>query len=189
VARVSAAVLIDGTYEQKEGVAVYQPRDPAELSRLEEIVKSAIGFSAVRGDSIRVEGAKFSRIDAPEPEPAPLQLHRYLPFALAALGFLTLLSMFMIFMKAVKSQKPLRALSAAEALAAGEATGSLEAGEVARALPGRSAAHSEDPKLLEERRAAALNVASKDPTGTALILSQWLGGGAGAADAAAAEER
>ena len=79
VARVSAAVLIDGNYETKDGVQVYHPRDPEELKRLEEVVKNAIGFDAARGDSIRVEGAKFSHLDLPDTEPKGFRIEKNLP--------------------------------------------------------------------------------------------------------------
>jgi flagellar M-ring protein FliF len=128
VARISTAVLLDGNYETKDGVQVYHPRDPEELKRLEEVVKNAIGFNVARGDSIRVEGAKFSRLDLPELPPPSFSLQRNLPYLLAALGLLTLVAMLVIFMRAVRGQRNTaeeeKALLAAAATAA-----ALEAGE------------------------------------------------------------
>lgn len=175
IARVSAAVLIDGNYETKDGVQVYQPRDPKELERLEEVVKNAIGFNAARGDTIRVEGAKFSRLDASMPEPSGWNLERYLPYALAVLGLITLLAMLIVFLRAVKAaQQP--ALPEAEAAAA-----ALEAAPESEALPGApQPPELEDeptPAQLEERRVRAIEIASKDPVGTAIILSRWLSAG------------
>ena len=182
IARVSAAVLIDGNYEAKDGVQVYQPRDPAELTRLTEVVKNAIGFSAARGDSIRVEGAKFSRLDASPPPPSGLKLDRYLPYVLAVLGLATLMAMLVVFLRAVKSaQKP-------AALEAGEEAAQLEEGEPgAAALPGAPAALELPPPTpaeLEDRRVRAIEVASRDPIGAAIIVSRWLSAG----DEAAARE-
>jgi flagellar M-ring protein FliF len=184
IARVSAAVLIDGNYEAKDGVQVYSPRDPKELERLTEVVKNAIGFDVARGDSIRVEGAKFSRLEASVPEPNGLQkAERYLPYVLALLGLLTLLVMLVVFLRAVKgSQKP--ALAEAEALPAGVAAdaAALEPGSAAAAAALGGAAPLPElpaptPAELEERRIRAIELASKDPVGAALILSRWLGGG------------
>jgi flagellar M-ring protein FliF len=173
VARVSAAVLIDGNYETKDGVQVYHPRDPEELSRLEEVVKNAIGFSATRGDSIRVEGAKFSRLDAIDPVPTGLHLERYLPYALGALGVLTLIGMFIVFMRAVRAQTPAEAaVSPAVPALPGELTPDpVLSGAATPALPAPSAA------ALEERRNRAIEMASQDPAGAALILSRWLSNG------------
>jgi flagellar M-ring protein FliF len=175
IARVSAAVLIDGNYEDKGGVRVYQPRDPEELKRLEEVVKNAIGFSAERGDSIRVEGAKFSRLDATPEEPIGFQAERYLPYALGALGLLTLLGMLLVFMRAVKTHSlpPTRAQLSAGAATTLE-TGAQPAVMFAGATPALPAA---SPAELEERRALAIAMASKDPSGAALILSRWLSTG------------
>jgi flagellar M-ring protein FliF len=197
IARVSAAVLIDGNYENKDGVQVYQPRDPEELKRLEEVVKNAIGFSAERGDSIRVEGAKFSRLDAGEPPKSGIQLDKHLPYILALLGLLTLLAMLVIFLRVVKSaQKPGLAAAAAQveggAVKAVAAVGAGATGAAAAALVGgadedglesagvlgQGTAVAElpppTPAELEERRVRAIEFASKDPMGAALILTRWL---------------
>jgi flagellar M-ring protein FliF len=206
IARVSAAVLIDGNYETKDGVQVYQPRDPKELERLEEVVKNAIGFNVERGDSIRVEGAKFSRLDAGEPPKAGLQLDKHLPYLLALLGLLTLLAMLIIFLRAVKTgQKPQPQLAAAavqveggtaKAVAAVGSGGSvgavgaamsagaggehamLEGGGAAGALgsggPDAAELAPPTPAELEDRRVRAIEYASKDPVGAAIILTRWL---------------
>jgi flagellar M-ring protein FliF len=199
VSRVSAAVLIDGNYETKDGVQVYQPRDPEELKRLEEVVKNAIGFSVQRGDSIRVEGAKFSRLDAGVPEPTGLKLERHLPYVLALLGLLTLLVMLVVFLRAVKSaQKPQLAAAAVQveggtgkaiaAVGSGAGAGAvagLRAGADANLLEGEAAdalgagmppaeLPAASPAELEDRRVRAIDYASKDPVGAAIILTRWL---------------
>jgi len=183
IARVSAAVLLDGTYETKDGVQVYHPRPPEELASLEAVVKNAIGFNQARGDSIRVEGAKFSRLDATVPPPPGFQLERYLPYILAVLGLLTLLAMLVVFLRAVKAaQKPSEAEAQALEAAAAEQAGLLEGSEdgVAGALPGVPAPAELPPPTpaeLEDRRVRAIDYASKDPVGAAIILANWLGDG------------
>lgn len=192
IARVSAAVLIDGNYETKDGVQVYQPRPPEELKSLEEVVKNAIGFNAARGDSIRVEGAKFSRLDADVPAPSGLKLERHLPYLLALLGLLTLLAMLIVFLRAVKGAQKPAALEAAqlEAGAAGDLASMLEAGEAGAPNP-LGPGTPEAPELpaptpaeLEDRRVRAIELASKDPVGAAIILTRWLSGGEEAASPA-----
>lgn len=60
VRRLSVAVLVDGTYiTNEEGRAVYQPRSSDELGQLEDLVRSAIGFDADRGDEISVINMQF----------------------------------------------------------------------------------------------------------------------------------
>jgi flagellar M-ring protein FliF len=189
IARVSAAVLIDGNYETKDGVQVYQPRPPEELKSLEEVVKNAIGFNATRGDSIRVEGAKFSRLDADVPQPSGLKLERHLPYLLALLGLLTLLAMLIVFLRAVKAAQKPAAVEAAqlEGGMGADMASMLEAGEggVGNPLgPGGPEAHelpAPTPAELEDRRVRAIELASKDPVGAAIILTRWLSSGEQAA--------
>jgi flagellar M-ring protein FliF len=181
VARVSAAVLIDGNYETKDGVQVYHPRDPEELKRLEEVVKNAIGFNAARGDSIRVEGAKFSHLEVPEPEVKGFRLERHLPFLLLGLGVLTLALMLFIFLRVMKTHNPAVPVSDAT-LEEGARASELGAGSVRAGAVGAGGAATPELRApthaeLEERRALAVDFASKDPAGAALILTRWLGSG------------
>ena len=58
--RLSVAVLLDGTYgENENGDMVYQPRNEAEMELMATLVRSAIGFSADRGDSVDVINMQF----------------------------------------------------------------------------------------------------------------------------------
>jgi flagellar M-ring protein FliF len=61
VRRLSVAVLVDGTYARNaEGVMEYVARPQAELDMLEDLVRSAIGFNAERGDEVRVVNMRFA---------------------------------------------------------------------------------------------------------------------------------
>lgn len=66
--RLSAAVLVDGTYEVAPGTApaaaadapkIFKPLDPETVNRIESVVKSAIGYDSARGDSVTVENVPF----------------------------------------------------------------------------------------------------------------------------------
>jgi len=60
ITRLSVAVLLDGTYmEDENGDMVYQPRNEAEMELMATLVRSAIGFSADRGDSVDVINMQF----------------------------------------------------------------------------------------------------------------------------------
>lgn len=62
--RLSIAVLVDGTYTKgKDGKSVYHPRSKAELDKITQLVKSAVGFDAKRGDHIDVTNMQFATID------------------------------------------------------------------------------------------------------------------------------
>ena len=60
VKRLSVAVLVDGLYAPGEdGAQAYQPRSKEELEQLEDLVRSAIGFDADRGDEVSVINMPF----------------------------------------------------------------------------------------------------------------------------------
>ena len=77
VRKLSVAVLIDGRYEggnvAEDGTVtppVYQPRSVDEISQIEELVKSTMGFDEDRGDTISVINMEFAPIDFGEAEVA-----------------------------------------------------------------------------------------------------------------------
>jgi hypothetical protein len=108
-------------------------------------------------------------------------MERHLPLLLVGLGVLTLALMLFIFLRVMKSQNPpvpasreatLEAGATAAQMAAGGATAAaFAAGAVSPELKAPSRAE------LEEHRALAIDFASKDPAGAALILTRWLGSG------------
>jgi flagellar M-ring protein FliF len=62
--RLSVAVLVDGTYAPgEEGKKVYSPLPDETLSKIEALVKSAIGFDANRGDQVDVVNMQFTTFD------------------------------------------------------------------------------------------------------------------------------
>ena len=72
IKRVSAAVLVDGSYAKNDkGDVVYQARSKEEIDRIAALVRTAIGFDQKRGDQVEVVNLRFA--DAPSmamPEPA-----------------------------------------------------------------------------------------------------------------------
>jgi len=64
IERVSVAVMVDGTYrsnpiENGEAEWTYVPRSAEELSKIENLVKSAVNFVADRGDQVEVVNIPF----------------------------------------------------------------------------------------------------------------------------------
>jgi len=61
IRRLSVAVLVDGVYTPgPEGGQQYSPRTPEEMQQIEALVRSAIGFDPVRGDTIEVANMRFA---------------------------------------------------------------------------------------------------------------------------------
>jgi len=61
--RISVSLVVDGTYAKAEGKGdgpmTYVPRTPEEMAKLEQLVRSAVGFSQERGDQIQAANLAF----------------------------------------------------------------------------------------------------------------------------------
>lgn len=73
VERLSVSVLVDGVttvVTDKEGNTKeeWANRNPAEMKKLESIIRGAIGFNASRGDSVTIENIPFQKEDFSESE-------------------------------------------------------------------------------------------------------------------------
>jgi flagellar M-ring protein FliF len=81
VNRISAAVLVDGTYSKNDkGEMVYQPRPKEEIDRIAALVRSAIGFDSKRGDQVEVVNLRFAE-SPPMPISEPAGWMSYLQFS------------------------------------------------------------------------------------------------------------
>lgn len=71
VKRLTVAVVVDGSYAAPagNGPRKYTPRTDEEMKHYEELVKQAVGFSAERGDVIKVVNMPFE--SGPQEEPLP----------------------------------------------------------------------------------------------------------------------
>jgi flagellar M-ring protein FliF len=75
IKRLSAAVVIDGTYREEKDAdgtvhQVYVARSQEEIKRFEEIVKKAIGYNPDRGDQVEVINLAFAEHPDQRPEAA-----------------------------------------------------------------------------------------------------------------------
>jgi len=66
--RLNIAVLVDGTYTTNDGDRVYQPRSQEEITRLERIVKAAVGYNLNRGDQFEISNVQFDMSELEEQE-------------------------------------------------------------------------------------------------------------------------
>ncbi len=70
VKHLSIAVVVDGTVTGDGPDAPYKPRSQAEMDKITNLVKSAIGFDQTRGDQVQVTNMEFARVDAGDATPA-----------------------------------------------------------------------------------------------------------------------
>ncbi|MCG6903277.1 MAG: flagellar M-ring protein FliF [Rhodobacter sp.] len=66
IKRISVAVLVDGlrSIDDATGQEVWAPRPEEEMQALQELVASAVGFDADRGDAITLKTMEFEPLDA-----------------------------------------------------------------------------------------------------------------------------
>ncbi len=187
VARLSIAVLLDGTWKKpKSGPEVFEPRSQEEVDQLTAVVKQAVGFDELRGDSISVSAVKFAKSDELKLEgqepPVPWWRH---PYAIMGLMGLILLCLVLVVILVWRSAKAKRladqaALARLEELKEARATALSQAASET-ASKGELPSGNRLKKLLEggpeaiaELRGEALQIAGKDPSTTAVVLRSWL---------------
>lgn len=83
VRRLSVAVLVDGL---RGADGTWQPRGEQELADLRELVASAVGFDAARGDVITIKSLEFEPLPGGEGAAASSLLDRLDPMALIQLA-------------------------------------------------------------------------------------------------------
>jgi flagellar M-ring protein FliF len=169
VNRLTVAVLVDGAYKTNAGAREFVARDKAELDRLAELVKGAVGFSTDRGDMIEIACAPFATPDAQDIGPIAAGLFglgkkaNYIVYGGALAAFLAAL----LVTVSRRGRKPAR--GAAARLPAGKGSDlALPPGQLAPALP---AVPRAEPEVVRSR---ALEIAAKDPATAAVILRTWL---------------
>jgi len=95
VKHLSVAVVVDAA---KDGD--YKPRTPKEMSQIEALVKSTMGFDAARGDQVQVTSMAFAKIDtgpAVTPSAPPLGLDSSAWFKIIEVAILSVTALLMGF--------------------------------------------------------------------------------------------
>jgi flagellar M-ring protein FliF len=103
--RISIAVLVDGTEAtttKDDGTTEtkWTPRSAEDLAKYESLIKSAVGFNAARGDTVKIENIRFMPEDFAEAERLLTSLERkkllHSLFKWALLGFSLALFFFIV---------------------------------------------------------------------------------------------
>lgn len=173
--RVTVAVLVNGTYDIKDGVTVYVPRKPAQMAQLEALVAHAAGINASRGDTLTVSNVEFAQAPSiVEEAPAPQAWRRWWPQLLMAGASAAALALVVLVWRVRRAAKRRNAL--VTQLRVSEANPAALGGGAGGApqLPAGEKANS------AELRALAVKAATEDSASATLILRGWLNGaGAG----------
>jgi flagellar M-ring protein FliF len=168
VNRLTVAVLVDGAYKTIPGGKEFVARDKAELDRLAELVKGAVGFSTERGDMLEIACAPFATPDTQDLVATPSG-----PFGLGKKGYYIVGGIAAAFLAALvvtlsrRKKRPVKT-TAARLPGAKAPEVALPPGQLAPALPEAPRA---EPEVVRSR---ALEIAAKDPATAAVILRTWL---------------
>lgn len=195
IQRLSVAVLVDYLPRPDgKGGMVQSALKPEELSRMEALVKEAVGFDAQRGDSVTVQNAPFAPTEAyVEPEVPLLERPELRDVAREALGALVLLVLIIAVIRPVmrglfggpdrKVLTPAQLAALAPPDSADAATAGVSAGARA-ALPGQPASaltHSEEElspspatTAYDQRLERARQAVREDPKRVAQVMRAWI---------------
>jgi flagellar M-ring protein FliF len=173
VKRLSVAVLVDGV----DG----KPRPAAEIARLAELAKSAVGFEAARGDKFEISSSPFNRAGAHAAgEPGGFFATAKGRYAMIGSGVAALLLLGFIVMMLSRGRKAKAVTAELALIRPGKRVGDAEkalAGEEPQAIPSlpspaAAALPGSDPNV--NVRDKARELAGVDPARAAKILKAWI---------------
>jgi len=185
VKKLSVAVVVDGTYQTKQGEGgkiekAYQARTQEELQQFTQIVRNVVGFNEARGDQITVQSIPFETgFGEVERELMEQEQQKRFWFDVGkhvGIGLIVIIALLVVL-------RPLiRWLTAAPLVAPGQ----LPAARRPPQVPGVARAELEGapPDVLEEpedegirvptTRDRVLTIARRDAAGTADMLRAWI---------------
>jgi flagellar M-ring protein FliF len=186
IARLSVAVVVDDDHTVKVDAAgkptrSNKPRSPGEMQKIQQIVATAVGLDATRGDQITVENVAFDDVGDPMPEPTFVQrlvpeLQQYVaPIVVLILGLAALLFVVRPMVRGIfKSERKKEAAETAP-LPPMQAVKTIEEieGEIEAQLDAKSAPQLLDRKTPVLQRRVA-KVVQDEPENAARLVRSWL---------------
>lgn len=172
VRKLSVAVLVDDLQSADEdGVVTRTPLAQEQIDRLTSLVKEAVGFDAIRGDTISINNVSFFIPAEPEPLPAaPIWEEPWLQDVVKQVlgGLLVLILIFSVLRPVLRSLAE-----------KGEALPALSMVSGVEALPGQAGQQGKLPApaggiTMEENLTTAKGIASQDPARVAQVVKGWV---------------
>jgi flagellar M-ring protein FliF len=153
IKRLSVAVAVDGiTTLGPKGKLNYAPRATDEMKHIDELVRSAVGFNATRGDQISVINVRFDHGDEEGTNsalPAVLNFDKNDMMRMAELGVLLVMAALVVFFVV----RPLLSTAAGGGMSSMPMLAGASAGG-AQALPNPDAALGMAPTVMQRAAAA-----------------------------------
>jgi flagellar M-ring protein FliF len=181
--RLSVAVVVDNNVVVAEdGTSSSTERTPEEISRISNLVKEAIGYSAQRGDSVRVVNAAFQIPESPESLPEiPIWEEPWVWDVAKQVGGL-IMALVLIFVVLVPTIKKLIAtpVYASGPMVAGAGRQQMNIGGGAVQLNEQGEpVQLPGPAKYEDTLQAARQMVNDDPKRVAQVVKSWVADDAG----------
>lgn len=174
VKRLNAAIVVNHrSVTDAKGKTTTQPVPAEEVTRLTDLVKEAMGFSAERGDSVKVISAPFV-VDKTEPTDVPLWKQPWLTdllrSAIVPLAFvaIALIAVFGMIRPAIKAAAPLPAEVPTASVS--------EVVDDEELLPGVAGMPRLEAPVHNEKLERARALARDNPVAVANIMRDWMAG-------------
>lgn len=159
--RLSVAVVVN--YREVNGEQV--PLEPAELDKLNELVRQAMGYSADRGDTVSVVNSAFS----PEPAVPVWQDPIYLKYAIELSKYLVIAFAIYLLWRLI-----LRRIIIESQAAQARREAELQLEKENREQAETAARLAAEMSRYEDNLTAARGLATKDPRAVAMVLRAWM---------------
>ena len=174
VKRLNAAIVVNHrTLTDAKGKTTTQPVSAEEIARLTDLVKEAMGFSAERGDSVKIVTAPFV-VDKTEPADLPLWKQPWatdllrsalVPLSIIAIALIAVFGMIRPALRAVvppKAEEPAGTVS--------------EVVDDEELLPGADGMPRLEAPISNEKLDRARSLARDNPVAVANIVRDWMAG-------------
>lgn len=192
IKRLSVAAVVNGVPvpQERDGKTVieYQPRKPADMVQLEEIVKRAVGYDSTRNDEVSVvnlpfgvgiESDDFFYKDKPGtswPEVFEDRVYGKLFLLVAMVGAVVILWFLLSKLRApgMVEEKLGKEITTVAGILNAVSEGTLSAQPERRGLPAPEEMISDEARLREERTKAVTRYIEQRPKDAGRLLKVWL---------------
>ncbi len=177
--RLSVAVVVNHKKSVNDrGQVSWVEHSPEELNQFEQLVKEAIGFSDLRGDTVNVMNARFSQPEEIEPlPPTPIWQEPWVwDIAKQVMGgLLVLFIVFGMLRPALKNVVSKEMLVPQGTLAAAGNTAQLPAGQEQAAQPAQEQKALEAAPAYDSSINNVKEMVTSDPKLAAQVVRNWVG--------------
>jgi len=174
IQRLSIAVLLDDSPMEGLDDADQAPLTEADIERFTSLVKEAVGFDEIRGDTVAIVNAAFRSLPAGEPPEAPAFWEKPALKSMMKQGagvILVLALGFGLVRPMLNSLVTSNMSSSGDYIAAG---GTAMAGPAAAGQIASGGGRTLAPPSYDEKVAAAKNITGHDPARVAQVVKKWV---------------